>query len=108
VECLPHDDLIESTTGYELRCALPEHPAVQGIDWSAVPPLLGFNEVRLREGANAIVEILDQGMWHPLLAEHRRGEGRVTCWMTGASPHWGINFMKWKQYRQFWQQLFQA
>jgi hypothetical protein len=21
-------------------------------------------------------------------------------------PHWGINFMKWTQYRQFWKQVF--
>ena len=43
---------------------------------------------------------------HPLLAERKLGNGRVTCWMSGASPHWGINFMKWSQYGQFWSQLF--
>ena len=33
-------------------------------------------------------------------------KGRVSCWMTGASPHWGINFMKWREYDRFWMQLF--
>jgi len=106
VVCLPHDDLIESTSGYEIRCLRPDHPAVRDIDWSTVPPILGFNEARLRDDAQAIVEVENQGAWHPLLAEHRHGAGRVTCWMTGASPHWGINFMKWKQYGAFWSQLF--
>jgi len=44
--------------------------------------------------------------WYPLLAERRLGNGRTTAWTTGASPHWGVNFMKWEQYDRFWQQLF--
>ncbi|MGH9901128.1 MAG: glutamine amidotransferase, partial [Pyrinomonadaceae bacterium] len=106
VECLQHDALVESTAGYAVRCRLPEHPTVRGLDWSTVPPLLGFNECRVREGGDCVVEIENQGRRHPLLAERRLGAGRVTCWMTGASPHWGINFMKWPDYRRFWSQLF--
>lgn len=106
VECLPHDDLIESTDGYALRSADDGHPAMRGIDLATVPPLLGFNETRVRAGARAVIEIENQGDWHPLLAEHEVGKGRVSCWMTGASPHWGINFMKWTQYEQFWGNLF--
>jgi len=108
VTCLQHDDLIESTAGYPLRTTLPNHPILRGIDLATVPPLLGFNEVKLREGATSLIDIENLGTYHPLLAEHRFGKGRVTCWMTGASPHWGINFMKWKQYGQFWSQVFSA
>ncbi len=106
VECLQHDDLIESTAGYELRCAKPEHASVKGLDWKTTPPLLGFNEVKLRSGAEAIVEINHMGQWYPLFASHSYGKGRVTAWMTGASPHWGINFMKWHSYDRFWAQVF--
>jgi len=106
IECLQHDDLVESTAGYAVRCSNPEHSAVKGLDWSTLPPLLGFNESRMRAGCEYIVEIENQGKWYPLLAERKLGAGRVTCWMTGASPHWGINFMKWNSYRQFWAQVF--
>jgi len=106
VVCLPHDDLIESTAGYEVRCTMPGHPAVRGIDWSTVPALLGFNETSLRKGSDSIVEIQNQGTWYPLFASRSHGKGRVTSWTTGASPHWGINFMKWNQYTQFWTQVF--
>ncbi len=106
VDCLQHDDLIESTSSYVVRCNDPEHKSVKGVDWDTVPPILGFNETKIKPGAKAIVEIENMGEWHPLLAEHNFGKGRVTCWMTGASPHWGINFMKWEQYQQFWTQLF--
>ncbi len=106
VECLQGDDLIESTTGYPVRCVAPGHRIVEGIDWSTLPPLLGFNEVKRRAGGDLLLEIGDQGNWHPLLAARNEGEGVVTCWMTGASPHWGINFMKWSAYRRFWKQVF--
>lgn len=108
VVCLQQDDLIESTSGYKLRSLKPSHRAVKGLDWSKTPPLLGFNETSLRPGCEALVEIQNQGRWHPLLASRNFGQGRVTAWMTGASPHWGINFMKWKQYQRFWGQLFTA
>jgi uncharacterized membrane protein len=106
VECLQTDDLVESTAGYEVRCNAPDHPMSSGLDWSAVPPLLGFNECRVRDGSECIVEIGSDGRWHPLLAARAFDKGRVTCWTTGASPHWGINFMKWEQYGQFWKQIF--
>lgn len=106
VECLQYDDLIESTEGYEVRCAKPENPAVKGIDWSSIPPLLGFNETGARKNAEILVEIKNGEIWHPLLAVRKYGEGFTSGWMTGASPHWGINFMKWKEYEKFWQQFF--
>lgn len=106
VECLPHDDLVESTAGYGFVCAQPDHAVNTGLDWSTAPPVLGFNQCRLRQGADCSVEIVDRDQRYPLLAERSVGHGRVTCWMTGASPHWGINFMKWQQYGRFWRQVF--
>ncbi len=106
VVCRDHDDLIETTAGYEVRCNDANHPMMKGIDFSTIPPLLGFNEVGLRDTANCLLEINDQGTWHPLFAYHRYKYGMVSCWMTGASPHWGINFMKWKYYNDFWINIF--
>jgi uncharacterized membrane protein len=106
VEISRHDDLIESTAGYSIRCGRPEHPLVADFDWATAPPLLGFNECQLRPGADCPLEILDRDVAHPLLAWHTVGAGRVSCWMTGASPHWGINFMRWDQYGRFWRRVF--
>ena len=55
-----------------------------------------------------IVEIRNGTRWYPLLAERHIKRGRCTAWTTGASPHWGVNFMKWDLYDQFWAQLFVA
>jgi uncharacterized membrane protein len=106
VECLKHDDLIESTEGYEVRCNDENHPIVESIDWSTIPPVLGFNEVIKRNDADTLLEIKNGDQWHPLFAIKDYGKGKVSAWMTGASPHWGINFMKWSEYPKFWKQLF--
>ena len=75
VICLPHDDLIESTSGYEVRCLQPDHPMVRALDWRTLPALLGFNETSLRPGSQALVEINNQGAWYPLLAVRSSGAG---------------------------------
>ena len=106
VECLEYDDLIESTDGYEVKCNYPDHPAVKDIDWSTIPPILGFNEVKKRNDGTNLLEVRNGSDWHPLLSVREYGKGLTSAWMTGASPHWGINFMKWKEYPKFWRQLF--
>jgi uncharacterized membrane protein len=106
VDCLETDDLIESTASFEVRTSDDSHPAVQGIDWSTVPPILGFNETLPGPGGNVIAEIRNGNAWYPLLAERKVGKGRSTAWTTSASPHWGVNFMKWEHYDRFWAQLF--
>lgn len=67
--------------------------------------LHGFNETALRDGCRAVLEIGDQGIWYPWLAARKHGKGRVTCWTTGASPHRGINCMKWPRYADFWKKV---
>ncbi len=108
IECLEYDDLIESTDGYEVKCFNENHPMVKGIDFATIPPLLGFNETKEIKEAETLVKINYQGTWYPLLALRKIGKGYTTGWMTGASPHWGINFMKWEEYNKFWQQVFSA
>lgn len=104
VICNHGDDLIESTASYPVRSHA--HPVIEGIDFQTIPPILGFNETRLRPGAEAILEIQDGEEWYPLLAAQAFGAGKVSAFTSSASPHWGINLVKWEQYDQLWQQLF--
>ena len=106
VECRQGDDLIESTAGFRVRSTARDSAIMKGLDLASAPMLLGFNETKLRDGGEALVEIEDQDQWYPLLASRELGSGHVTCWTSGASPHWGINFVKWSDYSRFWAQLF--
>lgn len=105
VECLQTDDLFESTEAFPTRVNQKDHPALHGIDFESLPPLLGFNETRTRADIEPIIDIQFSGQWYPLLAGRKFGNGQVTVWTTGASPHWGINLVKWPQYNQFWRQI---
>ena len=105
VICKEGDDLIESTASYPVRA--PEaHPILEGLTFEKIPPILGFNETKLRKGAKVILEIRDRETWYPLLATQNYGAGKVSVFTSSASPHWGINLVKWDKYNQLWQQLF--
>ena len=106
VICLEGDDLIESTASYPVRSQHSYHPVLAGISLDKIPPILGFNETQLRPGAFALLEIENMGTWHPLLAAQNLGKGKVSAFTTSASPHWGINLVKWDMYDRLWQQLF--
>jgi len=106
INCIDGDDLVESTESFPVRSTLQDHPILEGIDLEEFPPLLGFNQTTARSDSDTILEIQYWNEWFPLLAQRALGSGRITAWTTGASPHWGINLIKWKQYNQFWRQLF--
>jgi uncharacterized membrane protein len=105
VICRDGDDLVESTASFPVR-SVKDHPVINGIHFQDIPPILGFNETKLRAGAETILEIKSQGTWHPLLAAHTYRKGKVSVFTSSASPHWGINLLKWDKYDQLWQQLF--
>lgn len=106
VVCREGDDLIESTESYPVRTQVPDHPVLDQISFEELPPILGFNQTSLREGAEAILEIYAWDQWFPLLAAQKYGKGKCSAFTTSASPHWGINLLKWNKYDLFWKQLF--
>lgn len=106
IECLDGDDLIESTWSFPVRLPNASHPVLSGITVDEIPPLLGFNETRLRPDSISLMEIQYMNKWYPLLTARMIGKGKVSTFTTSASPHWGINLVKWKKYDQLWQQLF--
>ena len=49
-ECLDVEDLRESTEGFVAEAVISDHPVLNGIDLSSMPPVLGFNIVKPRAG----------------------------------------------------------
>ncbi len=79
---------------------------LEGIDLAQIPPILGFSQTTLRNGAETILEIESRHTWFPLLAAHQFGKGKASACTTSASPHWGVNLVKWDEYTTPWKQLF--
>jgi uncharacterized membrane protein len=99
-ECLEVEDLCESTEGFCLQAALPEHPILQGLDLASTPPVLGYNIVRPKAGCDVIA--CWQGDGHPAILAGQFGLGRVMAYTSDPAPHWGCNFVFWKDYARLW------
>ncbi|MFO1019909.1 MAG: glutamine amidotransferase [Planctomycetales bacterium] len=100
VTCLDYEDLIENSEGYGAEVLDPGHPILEGMDFSRIPPILGYNQVKPREGFEVVAQ------WShtkdPLLAVGKVGKGRTAAFMSDPAPHWGCNFVFWEHYNRFW------
>jgi uncharacterized membrane protein len=65
-----------------------------------MPPILGFNRVKPRDGCPVIARWKNEG--DPAIAVGQFGRGRVLAYTSDPAPHWGCNFVFWKQYPRFW------
>ena len=100
VECLDVEDLRESTEGFCAAAVQTSHPILRGIKLNTMPPILGFNRVKPREGCPVIARWKGEG--DPAIAVGQFGKGRVLAYTSDPAPHWGCNFVFWKQYPKFW------
>jgi uncharacterized membrane protein len=102
IKMLDRDDRVETPEGAGVKVVKEDHPIMRNIDWKSVPPLLGYNKVFLKEGAELLATV---GGKDVLIAVQKFGEGRSFVFASDPAPHWGINFMKWKYYETFWKQV---
>jgi uncharacterized membrane protein len=100
VRCLDFEDLVESTEGF-FGEATPEGSALyRDIDFKTMPPLLGYNKTLPKEQSTVFLRVRETG--DPLVAVSACGKGRVLAFTSDPAPHWGCNFVFWKQYAAFW------
>lgn len=99
-ECLEHEDLRESTEGFIVEAALADHPVLKDIDMDSMPPALGYNIVKPRAGCEVVATWGGDG--DPAITCAQFGEGRVLAYMSDPAPHWGCNFIFWKEYNKLW------
>lgn len=104
VTCLPWDDRVEMPEGTTGEIVIPDHPTMSGID-AAWPPLLGVNEVELRDrdDVKLVARLPDDQGGHPLLVVGEYGSGRTAAWTSDIGPHWlSQDFCNWAGYKQLW------
>lgn len=100
VKCLEYEDLIENTEGFRAIIEDKWVKVFKKIDFASIPPILGYNKTLPHENFDIILKIKETG--DPLLAYGEIGKGKVLAYMSDPAPHWGLNFVKWKYYNQFW------
>jgi uncharacterized membrane protein len=100
VRCLEVEDLVESTEGFSPEATAAGRRFFRGLDLVSMPPLLGYNKTRRRAGSSVLLEVAETG--DPLLAVRPYGKGRVLAYTSDPAPHWGLNFVYWDGYGEFW------
>ena len=102
VTCLDFEDLVESTEGFHPVLVNGEDTSFEHVNISTFPPILGYNKTIAKPDSRIILNIKETG--DPLLVLRPYGKGNVLTYMSDPAPHWGCNFVYWKDYAQFWLQ----
>ncbi|CAO1668612.1 glutamine amidotransferase [Salinicola sp. NYA28a] len=106
VTCLPWDDRIEIPEGAVADILTPDHPIMAGLPAGDWPPVLGVNEVEVRDGAEVLARLPEAQGGHPLLVVGSHGAGRTAAWTSDIAPHWlSSAFCEWPGYALLWKNL---
>ena len=105
VTCHPWDDRVEIPEGAQADILLPDHPVMAEMP-AAWPPILGVNEVMVRDGATVVARLPEDQGGHPLLVLGQHGQGRTAAWTSDVGPHWlSPEFCAWEGYGRLWKNL---
>ncbi|HEY6103722.1 MAG TPA: glutamine amidotransferase, partial [bacterium] len=101
------DDRVETPSGALVTVSDRTHPVMGGIEWEPFPPLLGYNRATPRPDARVLATVrpFARASEDPLIAVREYGRGRTVVFSSDTTPHWGVNFMKWPGYEQFFRQV---
>src|SRR5687767_12532247 len=72
-----------------------------GVDWSAMPTLLGYNVTEMKPTADLV---LSSHRKEPVLATWRYGLGRSMAFTSDDKNKWAVHWLPWGGYGQFWAQ----
>jgi len=100
VRCLPTEDLVESTEGFFPELTEKGAEQLSSLDFSSIPPILGYNETVPKEEGEILMTFKETG--HPMLVSWKFGKGGVLAFTSDPAPHWGANFVFWEHYNAFW------
>ncbi|QTN08795.1 cytoplasmic protein [Escherichia coli] len=97
VTMLDGDDRVEKPEGVIAQPSQPEHPVIKG--FSEYPFFLGYNRAIAKENAEVVLTINNA----PLLVFGNYHNGKIACFMSDCSPHWGTQqFMSSPFYTALW------
>ncbi|MDD4107463.1 MAG: glutamine amidotransferase [Prolixibacteraceae bacterium] len=99
VKCLDYEDLVESTEGFYPEVTEEGRSHFEG-RLEDIPPILGYNQTLPIPEGKVLMSIKDTG--DPLVALRKLGKGKVLAYTSDPAPHWGLNFVYWKHYNDFW------
>jgi len=99
VNIMETDDRIEGVEGVKPEVLNSDHPILKGIekDW---PAFLGYQRVFPKEGSDVLASIGESK--DAFIVVGKAGKGKSMAFTSDLAPHWGTDFVTWKDYGKFW------
>ena len=93
------DDRVECTEGAKPNILQGNHKILKDIspDW---PQFLGYQKVFPKAEAEVLATIGDKG--DAFIIVWKTGRGKAMAFTSDIAPHWGQDFIGWKDYGNFW------
>jgi len=99
VNIMETDDRIERTDAVQPEIIKGEHSILKDIsrDW---PKFLGYQRVFPRKDSEVLATIGEEK--DAFITIGRAGKGKSMAFASDLAPHWGVDFIKWRDYGKFW------
>lgn len=83
----------------------PESPLLKGLNERGMPPLKGYVETILKNGARMDIALRTDGKRPPLLASWSYGQGKSVAFASDANGRWSAPWIGWEGFSKLWTQV---
>ncbi len=99
VDIMETDDRVECTEGVKPEVIKGDHKILKDIsnDW---PKFLGYQKVFPKADSEVLATIGDRQ--DAFIIVGKAGKGKSMAFTSDLAPHWGTDFVVWKDYGKFW------
>jgi hypothetical protein len=85
----------------------PDSPLVKDLANRPFPPLKGYVETQVKQGARTDVSLRADGKRPPLAASWSYGQGKAMAFTSDANGRWSAPWVSWEGFSKFWSQVLQ-
>ena len=82
-----------------------DSPLLKGLDDRPLPPVKGYVEAEVKEGARLDIGLRADGKRPPLLASWSYGQGKAVAFTSDANGRWSAPWVSWEGFSKFWSQV---
>jgi uncharacterized membrane protein len=82
----------------------PNSPLLKGLEDRSIPPVKGYVEATLKDGARADMALRVDGRRPPLLASWTYGQGKAVAFTSDANGRWSAPWLSWEGFSPLWSQ----
>ena len=80
----------------------PDSPLLEDVNLRDMPPVKGYVETQLKNGARMDIALRTDGRRPPLMASWTYGRGKAVAFTSDANGRWSAPWINWEGFSQLW------